>query len=391
MNPGFTSLQPYPFERLRALYAEVQAAQKEPINFSIGEPKHPTPAFIQRALIESIDGTNKYPSTRGTPELREAIAHWLSARFQLSAESIDPDKHVLPVNGTREALFAIAQCLIDRSVTDAKVVMPNPFYQIYEGAALLAGAEPVFIDTTSGYEFDMLDQRIWQKCQMVYVCSPGNPSGQVISQQNYATLLELADRYNFVIVADECYSELYYNEQEPPLGLLQAAHALGVKNHEKCLVMHSLSKRSNAPGLRSGFVAGDPAVIEKFFQYRTYHGSAMSLHVQQASIAAWEDEAHVRENRALYREKFDAVVPILAAKIDLEIPPAGFYLWPDVGRDDIEFCRVAMMEQNVQFLPGQFLAREVDGTNPGKNRIRLALVAELEQCIDGAKRLAEII
>ena len=391
MNPGFTSLQPYPFERLRALYAEVQAAQKEPINFSIGEPKHPTPAFIQRALIESIDGTNKYPSTRGTPELREAIAHWLSARFQLSAESIDPDKHVLPVNGTREALFAIAQCLVDRSVTDAKVVMPNPFYQIYEGAALLAGAEPVFIDTTSGYEFDMLDQRIWQKCQMVYVCSPGNPSGQVISQQNYATLLELADRYNFVIVADECYSELYYNEQEPPLGLLQAAHALGVKNHEKCLVMHSLSKRSNAPGLRSGFVAGDPAVIEKFFQYRTYHGSAMSLHVQQASIAAWEDEAHVRENRALYREKFDAVVPILAAKIDLEIPPAGFYLWPDVGRDDIEFCRVAMMEQNVQFLPGQFLAREVDGTNPGKNRIRLALVAELEQCIDGAKRLAEII
>ena len=391
MNPGFTSLQPYPFERLRALYAEVQAAQKEAINFSIGEPKHPTPAFIQRALIESIDGTNKYPSTRGTPELREAIAHWLSARFQLSAESVDPDKHVLPVNGTREALFAIAQCLVDRSVTDAKVVMPNPFYQIYEGAALLAGAEPVFIDTTSGYEFDMLDQRIWQKCQMVYVCSPGNPSGQVISQQNYATLLELADRYNFVIVADECYSELYYNEQEPPLGLLQAAHALGVKNHEKCLVMHSLSKRSNAPGLRSGFVAGDPAVIEKFFQYRTYHGSAMSLHVQQASIAAWEDEAHVRENRALYREKFDAVVPILAAKIDLEIPPAGFYLWPDVGRDDIEFCRVAMMEQNVQFLPGQFLAREVDGTNPGKNRIRLALVAELEQCIDGAKRLAEII
>ena len=391
MNPGFTSLQPYPFERLRALYAEVQAAQKEAINFSIGEPKHPTPAFIQRALIESIDGTNKYPSTRGTPELREAIAHWLSARFQLSAESIDPDKHVLPVNGTREALFAIAQCLVDRSVTDAKVVMPNPFYQIYEGAALLAGAEPVFIDTTSGYEFDMLDQRIWQKCQMVYVCSPGNPSGQVISQQNYATLLELADRYNFVIVADECYSELYYNEQEPPLGLLQAAHALGVKNHEKCLVMHSLSKRSNAPGLRSGFVAGDPAVIEKFFQYRTYHGSAMSLHVQQASIAAWEDEAHVRENRALYREKFDAVVPILAAKIELEIPPAGFYLWPDVGRDDIEFCRVAMMEQNVQFLPGQFLAREVDGTNPGKNRIRLALVAELEQCIDGAKRLAEII
>ena len=391
MNPGFTSLQPYPFERLRALYAEVQAAQKEVINFSIGEPKHPTPAFIQRALIESIDGTNKYPSTRGTPELREAIAHWLSARFQLSAESVDPDKHVLPVNGTREALFAIAQCLVDRSVTDAKVVMPNPFYQIYEGAALLAGAEPVFIDTTSGYEFDMLDQRIWQKCQMVYVCSPGNPSGQVISQQNYATLLELADRYNFVIVADECYSELYYNEQEPPLGLLQAAHALGVKNHEKCLVMHSLSKRSNAPGLRSGFVAGDPAVIEKFFQYRTYHGSAMSLHVQQASIAAWEDEAHVRENRALYREKFDAVVPILAAKIDLEIPPAGFYLWPDVGRDDIEFCRVAMMEQNVQFLPGQFLAREVDGTNPGKNRIRLALVAELEQCIDGAKRLAEII
>ena len=391
MNPGFSSLQAYPFERLRGLYAGLQPANKEPVNLSIGEPKHRTPEFIQRALIESIDGTNKYPSTRGTLELRSTIAAWLTNRFKLAENTVDPDKHVLPVNGTREALFAIAQCLVDRDLKSSVVVMPNPFYQIYEGAALLAGAQPVFMDTSDGYDFQAIDNHIWENCQMVYVCSPGNPSGQIISQENYATLLALADQYNFIIVADECYSELYYDESTPPLGLLQAAHELGVKNHKRCLVMHSLSKRSNAPGLRSGFVAGDPDVLEKFFQYRTYHGSAMSLHVQQASIAAWQDETHVRANRALYRDKFDAVVPILASKIKLDTPPAGFYLWPDIGRDDMEFCRLAMTQQNVQLLPGQFLAREVNGVNPGQNRIRLALVEQLELCIDGAERLAAII
>ncbi|MGR8947517.1 MAG: succinyldiaminopimelate transaminase [Gammaproteobacteria bacterium] len=391
MNPGFSSLQAYPFERLKVLYASLTPADKQAINLSIGEPKHPTPSFIQQALIDSIAGTGKYPTTRGTPALRETIATWLTKRFGLKSDTIDPEQHILPVNGTREALFAIAQCLVDRGNKNANVVMPNPFYQIYEGAALLAGARPVFLNTNDGYDFDSIDSGIWRDCQMIYVCSPGNPSGEVIPQEAYANLLELAQKYDFIIVADECYSELYYAEDKPPLGLLQAAQSLGVGNHERCIVMHSLSKRSNAPGLRSGFVAGDANVLEKFFQYRTYHGSAMSLHVQQASIAAWQDEEHVRANRTLYREKFDAVAPILGAKIDLRVPPAGFYLWPDLGKDDIKFCRAAFTEQNVQLLPGQFLARAVNGENPGANRIRLALVEPLEQCIEGAERLAQII
>lgn len=384
-------MQPYPFERLRALYEPLTAAAKVPINLSIGEPKHPTPAFIQQALVDSIDGTARYPSTRGTEALREAIAAWVTRRFKLENTKMSAEKHVLPVNGTREALFAIAQCLIDNTQTSANVWMPNPFYQIYEGAAILAGAIPKFLPSANNYDFDAIPRSDWQSCQLIYVCSPGNPSGEIIEKSSYQKLIKLAARHDFFIVADECYSELYYDEDHPPLGLLEVAAEMGLQNFDRCLAVHSLSKRSNAPGLRSGFVAGDPNLIEKFFQYRTYHGSAMPLHVQQASIAAWQDEEHVQENRRLYREKFDAVVPILRRKISIDVPPAGFYLWPDLKQDDLAFCRRAYSEQNVSLLPGQFLAREVEGLNPGKGRVRLALVAELEECIEGAERLAQLI
>lgn len=391
MNPGLSSLNAYPFERLKELIRSTEAAPKAQINFSIGEPKHPTPAFIQQALIDAIDGTNRYPSTKGSQELRESIARWLIRRFSLS--EISPDEHVLPVNGTREALFAIAQCVLDtsRANTRAQVVMPNPFYQIYEGAALLAGANPYFLSSDSGFDYRSVPDKVWRECQLLYVCSPGNPSGAVIEQDNYKLLLELSARHDFIIVADECYSELYYDESKPPLGLLQVANELGNDNFDRCLVMHSLSKRSNAPGLRSGFVAGDASIIANFFQYRTYHGSAMPLHVQQASITAWDDEKHVVENRGLYRDKFDAVVPILAKKINISQPAAGFYLWPDVGQDDLDFCRRALAQENVLLLPGQFLARDINGYNPGLNRVRLALVEKFEQCIEGATRLANII
>ena len=391
MNPGFPALQPYPFERLRALYETLTPATKSAINLSIGEPKHLTPSFIQQALIDAIDGTARYPSTRGSDELREVIAAWLSKRFNLGAGGLDPNRQILPVNGTREALFAIAQCIVDHTRVDASVLMPNPFYQIYEGAAILAGAKPVFISTENALDLNSIDAKTWQACQLIYVCSPGNPSGAIIASQDYRQLIELSQRFDFVIVADECYSELYYDEGHPPVGLLEVAHQMGLDNFQHCLAMHSLSKRSNAPGLRSGFVAGDAEIIEKFFQYRTYHGSAMPLHVQQASIAAWQDEQHVAENRHLYRQKFDAVVPILKTKIDVSTPPAGFYLWPALGQDDLEFCRRALIEENVRLLPGQYLAREVDGRNPGAGRVRLALVAELDECIEGARRLINII
>lgn len=391
MNPGFSELHAYPFERLKALMASSTPATKEPINFSIGEPKHPTPEFIQQALIGAINGTNHYPSTRGTVELRRSIAAWLCSRFHLPSASIDPDLHVLPVNGTREALFAIAQCVIDNRQYTPEVVMPNPFYQIYEGAALLAGAKPYFLSAANGFDFQTVPLDVWEKCQLLYVCSPSNPSGAVAERDNYKLLLGLAEQFGFIVVADECYSELYYDEQQPPVGLLQVANELGISDYRRCVVMHSLSKRSNAPGLRSGFVAGDAAIIAKFFQYRTYHGSAMPFHVQQASIAAWNDEDHVRHNRELYRAKFDAVLPILAEKINISQPAAGFYLWPELPVDDLDFCRKALTEENVLMLPGQFLAREVDGHNPGLNRVRLALVEKIDQCVEGATRLARII
>jgi len=391
MNPDLSRLQPYPFERLAKLLDGVTPpAGLETIRLSIGEPKHPTPTFITEALIEHLHGLSLYPSTRGTTALRTSICDWLTSRFTLAPGSLDPDRHALPVNGTREALFAIAQCVIDRE-RDAAVLMPNPFYQIYEGAALLAGAEPVFVNATrdSDYlpDFDAVDEATWQRCQLVYLCSPGNPSGRVIDIAAMQTLIERAQKYDFVIVSDECYSEIYLDEAKPPPGLLQAAAQMGNDSYQHCLVFHSLSKRSNAPGLRSGFVAGDANLIDAFFLYRTYHGSAMPPATQDASVRAWRDENHVVENRRLYREKFAAVEDILSPVMDIEIPPASFYLWQRTPVDDTEFSRELYRQQNVVVLPGSYLSRDTATGNPGHNHVRMALVAPLDECIDAAQRI----
>jgi N-succinyldiaminopimelate aminotransferase len=396
MNPGLEHLKPYPFERLAELRESVTPpAHLSAINMSIGEPKHPTPQFIHDALIGALDGTGKYPPTRGGPELRGAIANWLIARFELPPNGVDPSRQVLPVNGTREALFSIAQCLVDPRSTSATVAMPNPFYQIYEGAALLAGAVPYFISCPAELDFspaiDAVPARIWDNCQLVYICTPGNPSGQVMDRDQIRQLIELADRHDFNIVSDECYSELYLDENAPPVGLLQVAAELGRADFNRCLVMHSLSKRSNAPGLRSGFVAGDATLLAAFLRYRTYHGCAMPIQVQAASTVAWQDEAHVRENRALYREKFRAVIPILEKHLAIPKPQAGFYLWPEVPFDDVEFCRSLISEQNVITLPGRYLARSDDTGNPGENRIRIVLNDKIDQCIEGAERIAAML
>ena len=391
MNPDLTRLQPYPFERMATLYTGVTPpAGLETIRLSIGEPKHPTPAFIAEAMIEHLHGLSLYPSTRGTDALRTTICDWLTARFTLPPDSLDPARHALPVNGTREALFAIAQCVVDRG-RDAAVLMPNPFYQIYEGAALLAGAEPVFINATrdSDYlpDFDSVDEATWKRCQLIYLCSPGNPCGRVIDITVLQALIERAQKYDFVIAADECYSEIYLDENTPPPGLLQAAVQMGNDSFKHCLVFHSLSKRSNAPGLRSGFVAGDADLIQAFFRYRTYHGCAMPPATQDASIHAWRDEAHVLENRQLYRDKFAAVADILAPVMDVEIPPAGFYLWQRTPVDDSEFSRELYRQQNVVVLPGSYLSRETTAGNPGHRHVRMALVAPLDECIDAAQRI----
>jgi N-succinyldiaminopimelate aminotransferase len=391
MNPDLSRLQPYPFERMAKLYAGVTPpAGLETIRLSIGEPKHPTPAFITEAVIEHLHGLSLYPSTRGTGSLRTAICNWLTTRFSLPPASLDPDRHALPVNGTREALFAIAQCVVDRT-RDAAVLMPNPFYQIYEGAALLAGSEPVFVNATadSNYlpDFAAVDEVTWKRCQLLYLCSPGNPTGRVIDIAALQALIELAHRHDFVIVSDECYSEIYLDETTPPPGLLQAAVQMGNDDFKHCLVFHSLSKRSNAPGLRSGFVAGDADLIQAFFRYRTYHGCAMPPATQDASIRAWHDEAHVVENRRLYREKFAAVADILSPVMDIEIPPAGFYLWQRTPLDDSEFSRELYRQQNVVVLPGSYLSRDTDAGNPGHKHVRMALVAPLDECTDAAQRI----
>lgn len=391
MNPDLTRLQPYPFERLAELNAGVEPpAGLAPIALSIGEPKHPTPGFITEAVITHLHGLSQYPLTRGQPALRETIATWLAQRFALPAAGIDPERQVLPVNGTREALFAIAQAVIDRSC-DPVVLMPNPFYQIYEGAALLAGAEPVFLNTTATTDylpdFSEVPDTVWQRTQLVYICSPGNPTGAVMDMPALQALITLADRHDFVIAADECYSEIYFDEADPPPGLLQAAAAMGHDDYRNCLVFHSLSKRSNAPGLRSGFVAGDADVIAAFLRYRTYHGCAMPPATQAASIEAWRDEAHVRENRALYRQKFNSVHAILGPLLDVQIPAAGFYLWPVTPVDDTLFARGLLAQQNVTVLPGSFLSRNHDRCNPGTNHVRMALVAPLEDCTEAAERI----
>jgi N-succinyldiaminopimelate aminotransferase len=391
MNPDLSKLQPYPFERLAELKAgAVPPAGLAHIDLSIGEPKHPSPGFVVEELITHLHGLSRYPVTRGSAELREAIGSWLSRRFGLPAGGIDPERHVLPVNGTREALFAFAQCVVDRA-GDPLVVMPNPFYQIYEGAALLAGAEPWFLNTTAQTDyrpdFSRVPEDVWQRCQLIYLCSPGNPAGAVIDQRSLARLVELADSYDFIIAADECYSEIYPDENAPPAGLLSAAAAVGRSDYRRCVVFHSLSKRSNVPGLRSGFVAGDADVIARFLRYRTYHGCAMPPPTQAASIKAWGDETHVRTNRDLYREKFDAVVEILKPVLDVHAPEAGFYLWPRLPMADTEFARGLFEQQHVTVLPGSYLSRDAHGCNPGAGHVRIALVAPLDECVEAAHRI----
>jgi N-succinyldiaminopimelate aminotransferase len=371
VNPLLGKLQPYPFEKLRALMAGVTPAGK-PINLSIGEPKHPTPQLVKDALVGALDGLAGYPATAGTPELRQAVSAWLARRYGIPAP--DPSTEVLPVNGSREALFAFAQTVLDPTRA-AKVVCPNPFYQIYEGAALLAGATPVYGDPDD-----------WSGVQLLYACSPANPSGEVLKPEDWKRLFELADRHGFIIASDECYSEIYCGE--PPLGALQAARKLG-RDYKRLVVFSSLSKRSNAPGMRSGFVAGDADLLRKFLLYRTYHGSAMSLPVQRASIAAWGDEVHVEENRKLYREKYKAVLSMITSPLHTEMPDGGFYLWVRTPIDDAEFARRLHAEYNVLVLPGSFLARASATGNPGKNHVRIALVAPLEECVEAAGRLMQ--
>jgi N-succinyldiaminopimelate aminotransferase len=395
MTPYLHKLQSYPFEKLAALkQGIIPPAGKRHIALSIGEPAHATPHLIQEALLTHLHGLSNYPTTRGLPELRQAIAAWLNRRFKLAEGLLNPETQILPVSGTREALFSFAQCLIDRTA-DPVVVMPNPFYQIYEGAALLAGAEPYFLNTVAANaylpDFDAVPESVWRRCQLLYVCTPGNPSGAVMPRETLIKVLELAEKYDFVIASDECYSELYGDESNPPPGLLEAAFAVGNTAFKRCVVFHSLSKRSNAPGLRSGFVAGDAAIFKDYFKYRTYHGAAMPLPTQHASIAAWNDEKHVAENRRLYREKFAAVIDVLGDALQLAKPPAGFYLWIKTPIGDTEFTQQLFAQENVTVLPGSYLSRDFGGHNPGRNHVRIALVAPLEECVEAALRIKDFL
>jgi N-succinyldiaminopimelate aminotransferase len=387
VNPRLSQLQTYPFEKLRALLAGL-APGGTPIRLSIGEPQHATPDLIRRALTGHVDGLSVYPTTAGLDRLREAIAAWFEHRYGLNA--LDPRTQVLPVNGSREALFAFGQAVIDSSRPQPAVVCPNPFYQIYEGAALLAGAEPLFLNQTEAggfaLELDSLTEREWDRTQLMYVCSPANPSGRVLTLDEWRALFERSDRHGFVIASDECYSEIYADR--PPLGALEAARRLGRDGFRNLVVFNSLSKRSNAPGLRAGAVAGDAALLHQFLLYRTYHGCAMSLAVQHASIAAWNDEAHVAENRRLYREKFAFLLPMLQPVMHVSSPDAGFYLWARVpGDDDEVFARKLFTAANVSVLPGQYLARDAHGTNPGRGYVRMALVPGLADCVEAARRI----
>ncbi|MFU8788191.1 MAG: succinyldiaminopimelate transaminase [Methylobacter sp.] len=396
MTPNLKHLQPYPFEKLAQLkHGITPPKDKAHIALSMGEPTHATPHLIQEALLTHLHGLSNYPTTKGIAELRQAIAGWLSRRFQIPADVIDAETQVLPVNGTREALFSFAQCLVDSTGAQPVVIMPNPFYQIYEGAALLAGAEPYFLNTLedTAYlpDFDAVPDEIWQRCQLIYICSPGNPTGAVMGQASLEKLLKLAEQYDFVIASDECYSEIYDDESNPPPGLLQVAYNRGNSAFKRCVIFHSLSKRSNAPGLRSGFVAGDAEILKAYFQYRTYHGCAMPLPTQHASIQAWQDETHVIENRRLYREKFAAFIGILGEVCTVIKPPASFYVWLKTPIADTEFARQLFVQQNITVLPGSFLSRDFDGINPGLNHVRIALVAPLNECIDAAQRIKNFL
>jgi len=391
MNPRLQSLQPYPFEKLRELFAGVTPNPAlAHISLGIGEPRHPTPDFIKRALTESLGKLASYPPTAGGEALRQAIADWLVRRYGL--QRIDWKTEVLPVNGSREALFAFAQAVLDPSRGDAIVVCPNPFYQIYEGAALLAGARPHYVNQVAerGFaaDYGSVPDSVWQRTQLLYVCSPGNPTGKVLGMPEWKEIFALSERYGFIVASDECYSEVYFDEGARPLGALEAATRLG-RGFERLVMFSSLSKRSNVPGMRSGFVAGDAALLKPFLLYRTYHGGAMSPAVQDASVAAWRDEAHVRANRSKYAEKFAAVTPALRAALDVQPPDAAFYLWAPTPIADAEFARRLYAEQHVTVLPGSFLARESGGVNPGVGRVRMALVAEADECLEAARRIVE--
>ncbi|MDO9195815.1 succinyldiaminopimelate transaminase [Rhodoferax sp.] len=404
MNPLLSLLQPYPFERLRQLFAHTPPNPAlRPISLGMGEPKHPTPAFIQQAMIDAIvstpSGLAAYPATAGEPRLRDAFAGWLKLRYGLD---VDPASQMLPVNGSREALFALTQTIVNPAPgggsanTDQApiVVCPNPFYQIYEGAALLAGAQPYFVPTVESRNFaqdwDSVPDAVWARTQLLIVCSPGNPTGAVMPLSEWEKLFALSDRFGFVIASDECYSEIYFRD-EPPLGGMEAAAKLGRSDFKNLVSFTSLSKRSNVPGMRSGFVAGDAAIMKQFLLYRTYHGSAMSPVVQAASIAAWRDEQHVIENRALYRSKFAQVTPLLAEVLEVALPDAGFYLWAKVKGNDTDFARDLHALYNVTVLPGSYLARDGHSGNPGAQRIRMALVAETAECVEAAQRIVEFV
>ncbi|WP_439887840.1 succinyldiaminopimelate transaminase [Pseudomonas sp. MBLB4123] len=395
MNDALNQLQPYPFEKLRALLAGARpSGAKTAIALSIGEPKHRSPSFVAEALSANLDQLAVYPTTLGLPALREAIAAWCARRFDLPEGWLDPARHVLPVNGTREALFAFTQAVVRRD-EQALVVSPNPFYQIYEGAALLAGAQPHYLPCLEeqGFnpDFDAVPAEVWRRCQILFLCSPGNPTGALIPLDTLKKLIALADEHDFVIAADECYSELYFDEQHPPAGLLTACAELGRSDFKRCVVFHSLSKRSNLPGLRSGFVAGDADILKAFLLYRTYHGCAMPVQTQLASVAAWNDEVHVRANRALYREKFDAVLALLDGVLEVQRPDGGFYLWAKTPVDDERFTRELYAREHVTVVPGSYLSRSVEGVNPGANRVRMALVAPLAECVEAAERIRDFV
>ena len=393
MNPLLQRLQPYPFERLKQLFSTVTPSAKyPPISLGIGEPRHATPQLVLDALAASTEALSSYPATAGLPALRQSCAKWVQWRYGLA---LNPDNQILPINGSREALFAFAQTVVDGSKTGATVVCPNPFYQIYEGAALLAGAQAFYAPSDPALNFNVdwgkVPDEVWKNTQLLFVCSPGNPTGSVMPLKDWKTLFELSDRYGFVIASDECYSEIYFRE-EPPLGGLEASYKLGRTDYKNLVAFTSLSKRSNVPGMRSGFVSGDANLLRQFLLYRTYHGSAMSGMVQAASIAAWNDEVHVVANRDMYRQKFAAVTPVLAKVLDVKLPDAGFYLWAGVpGGDDQAFARDLLAQYNVTVLPGSFLARESQGFNPGAGRIRMALVAETQECMQAAQRIVEFV
>ena len=393
MNPLLQRLQPYPFERLKQLFSTVTPSAKyPPISLGIGEPRHATPQLVLDALAASTEALSSYPATAGLPALRQSCANWVQRRYGLA---LNPDAQILPINGSREALFAFAQTVVDGSKAGATVVCPNPFYQIYEGAALLAGAQAFYAPSDPALNFNVdwgkVPEAVWKNTQLLFVCSPGNPTGSVMPLADWKTLFELSDRYGFVIASDECYSEIYFRE-EAPLGGLEASYKLGRTDYKNLVAFTSLSKRSNVPGMRSGFVSGDANLLKQFLLYRTYHGSAMSGMVQAASIASWNDEAHVVANRDMYRQKFAAVTPLLAKVLDVKLPDAGFYLWAAVpGGDDQAFAKGLLAQYNVTVLPGSFLARESQGFNPGAGRIRMALVAETQECMQAAQRIVEFV